>query len=374
MGNFFHTTWVESMHDDSIWDSKFYPWGVVPGRDDVWFESKRLVYRGREHLLYQEYPGSSSEAFLKSGRTAFDMAHLEETQQFGAPTERIDMLMFTYPDEDLYELGVIPVGERRDFELHVWERPFVEYDDDGMIVRQPNYTVGVDVAEGLDHGDYSAISVRDVHRGEQVATLRAHVPIYELGQLVETIAYWYHTALVGVERNNFGLVPLQLLQDHKYPRLYRMDGIAEVKASRRTPRFGWLTSRITKPKMVQDMAMAVATEIVTLHDPRFLVEASTFVSTGTGRYQANPPNTDDLMIAELIAHQMQLDVGEYPVIWRDPKPGPLTFGDVFNIMAYAGDGPTAARELEQPIGQPKREPELEQSFPMRFKEDTWQRT
>ena len=373
MGNFFHSTWVEAMHDDSEWDSQFYPWKTVPGRDDAWFESKRLVYRGREHLLYQEYPGSAAEAFLKSGRTAFDLALLEETQPFGEPTERIDMLMFTWPDAELYELGVIPAGDRRDFELHVWERPYVEYDADGQIVRQPNYVIGVDVAEGLDHGDYSAISVRDANRGEQVATLRAHVPIYELGQLIETIAYWYHTALVGVERNSFGLVPLQLLTDHKYPRLYRMDKIAELKASRRTTRYGWLTSRTTKPKMVQDMAMAIAAETVTLHDVRFLVEASTFVSTGTGRYQAAAPNTDDLMIAELIAHQMQLDAGQYPVIWRDPKPGPLTFGDVFNIMAYADRSSTAARELEQPIGQSPAESKLQVSFPMRFKEDSWER-
>ncbi len=35
---------VESMHDDSLWDQKFYPWKVVPGRDEDWFEAKRLIY------------------------------------------------------------------------------------------------------------------------------------------------------------------------------------------------------------------------------------------------------------------------------------------------------------------------------------------
>ena len=29
MGNTFHSTWTESMNDDSLWDAKFYPWGVV---------------------------------------------------------------------------------------------------------------------------------------------------------------------------------------------------------------------------------------------------------------------------------------------------------------------------------------------------------
>jgi hypothetical protein len=152
-----------------------------------------------------------------------------------------------------------------------------------------------------------------------------------------------------------------------------MDSIAEVKRSQRTPRYGWLTSRTTKPKMVQDMVSAVATETVTLQDRRWLAEASTFVSTGTGRYEATAPNTDDLMIAELIAHQMELDVGRFPTIWHDPTPGPPTFGDVFNVMAYADKQRPGADALNQPIGQPDSDPKLIKSFPMRHasEEDSW---
>ena len=371
MGDFFHGIWTDSLHDDSIWDMKFFAWDVVPGRDQKWYDTRKLSYRAQEHLFYQEYPGNPAEAFLKSGRTAFDLEFLNDNQEWEEPLYRLDATQLVFHRHDPAEMvakSTIPVGEHRDLEIWVWEPPAVERDDDGHLLRNPNYGLGVDVSEGLAHGDYSSISVRNINTGEQVATLRAHVPIYDLGELVEVVGYWYHSALVGVERNSFGLVPLQHLSDVGYPRMYRMDPIAELKRGHRTPRYGWLTSRTTKPKMVQDMIAAVATETVILHDRRWLAEATTFVATGTGRYEATPPNTDDLMIGELIAHQMELDVGRFPIVWADPTPGPPTFGDVFAIMSYADDGDSQTSELDRPIGQAEQRPEARKSFPMRFKE------
>jgi len=181
MGNFFHQTWTESLADDSVWDMKFFPWSVVPGRDEDWYKTKKLTYRGREHLFYQEYPSNPGEAFMRSGRTAFDLEHLESTQDWVEPLYKIDLaqLEFHKMHDDKWELSKIPAGEYRDLELHVFTEPEVERDEDGMVLRKPNYGIGVDVSEGLAHGDYSAISVRDINRGEQVATVRAHIPIYD---------------------------------------------------------------------------------------------------------------------------------------------------------------------------------------------------
>ena len=85
MGNFFHETWTESLADDSLWDMKFFPWTSVPGRDDEWYAEKKLAYRGREHLFYQEYPSNPAEAFMRSGRTAFDLEFLEENHDWREP-------------------------------------------------------------------------------------------------------------------------------------------------------------------------------------------------------------------------------------------------------------------------------------------------
>ena len=90
MGNFFHQTWVESLAEDTIWDMKFHPCSVVPNRDKAWYDLKLLAYRSKEHLFYQEYPSSPGEAFMRSGRTAFNLEHLDNTQDWSERLFRLD--------------------------------------------------------------------------------------------------------------------------------------------------------------------------------------------------------------------------------------------------------------------------------------------
>lgn len=346
MGDFFHSTWLEADLDDSQWDSKFYPWSVVPGRDEAWYKAKLLTYRGKEHVFYQEYPASPAEAFLRSGRTAFDLGELEAKQAFEPPIAKYDLSLIADSVASI-EVAKYDPAEIRDLELFVWHHPFVAYNDDGTIHQKPNYVIGCDVAEGLEHGDYTAISVRNVATNEQVASSESHIPIFNLGAVLELLGYWYHTALIVVERNNFGLVPLQHLQESGYPRLYRMDSIAQMKRGDRTPRYGWITSKASKPKMVQDLAKSFQLEDVLLHDRRFLSEASTFVADGRGGYSSAPPNHDDMVMAEMLSEQGYLDSPRFPIVWEDPTPGPLTMGDLFALGV--ADSPVGSA-LSKPIG------------------------
>jgi len=360
MGDFFHSTWTESMLPDSIWDSKFYPWSVVPGRDeDGWYQSKLLAYRGKEHVFYQEYPATPAEAFLRSGRTAFDLEHLDETQAWEEASFKIDLTLINVVDRESIARARFPMSEIRDLELYVWDEPFIARNDDGTIHQKPNYVVACDVAEGLEHGDYTAITVRDVNRNEQVAASLTHIPIFNLGAVLEVIGYWYHTALVVVERNNFGLVPLQHLQEHAYPRLYRMDTVAEIRRGDRTPRYGWITSRVSKPKMVQDLAKSFQIEDVKLHDHRFLTQASTFVADGKGGYASDAPNHDDMVMAEMIAEQGYLDSHRHPIVWMDPEPGPMTMGELFSPLPQKTPVGSA---LARPVGDRPEEQSVIRSF------------
>jgi len=359
MGDFFHSTWLESELLDSEWDQKFYPWTVVPGRTQEWYDTKLRTYRGKEHVFYQEYPATPTEAFLRSGRTAFDLEHLDKTQPWSEATFKIDLNLISVVDADSIERARFPITESRDLELHVWEEPLVSRNDDGTIHQKPNYVVSCDVAEGLEHGDYTAISVRNVNTNEQVAASLTHIPIFNLGSVLEVIGYWYHSALVVVERNNFGLVPLQYLQEHHYPRLYRMDTIAEMKRGDRTPRYGWITSRASKPKMVQDLAKSFQLEDVRIHDRRFLQQASAFVADGKGGYSAEAPNHDDMVMAEMRAEQGYVDSPRFPLTWMDPEPGPMTMGELF---ARTPIGSSVGSALSKPIGDRPEERSVVRSF------------
>lgn len=352
MGNWFHDTWVEAQLSDSEWEPRFWPWSARPDRDEDWYERTKRKYRGQMHLFYQEYPSTPAEAFAKSGRTAFDLELLEEVGGFAPPNVRLDISRIDMDGPALVMGAELQDLEEADLELWVWEFPTVEKGPDGRMWRAPNYCVSVDVAEGLAHGDYSAVTVYDAHLRTVVASMKAHMPIEDLGPFVEWLGYWYHTALVGVERNNAGLVPLQYLQAVKYPRLYRMDSIAQQKRGDRTPRYGWHTNKTTKPKMVIDMTKALRDENIILSDERILAEARTFLADGKGGYGASPGNHDDIIIAAMIGLQLCEDVGDYPIVWSNPDPGPTTIGELI-AAGQSKDNPFGTA-LRDGIGQKPR--------------------
>ena len=98
--------------------------------------------------------------------------------------------------------------------------------------------VSCDSSEGLEHGDFSTIVVADADTGERVATMRNRLSIHYLGPVLEVLGYWYHTALIIVERNASGLVPLEYLRQVGYPRMYRQMDIAQIQLADRTPATG----------------------------------------------------------------------------------------------------------------------------------------
>lgn len=345
MGNPFHKLWVDSTRIDSEWRGAFEPWWVVPGRDEVWYEREKRKYRGREHEFYQEYPSTPEEAFAKTGRTAMPMDLLRDEQDWIPPTYTLDLALTDYS---------LPVDSQplldgdADEVLWVWEPPSVVRNAEGFPIQKPNYVVGVDVAEGLMHGDRTSITVWNANTLQVVATYRGYWPVEDLGALCEWLGYSYHTALILVERNNHGILPLDYLRRARYPRLYRMDFLAQMPMGDRTPRYGWHTNKATKPKMVASFVKGLRDGVIALHDTRFLEEAATFVSDGKGGYAAASGSYDDHIMGHLMGYQGCLDVGSYPVVWEDERIHPTTMGDLRRIEAANHASPHG---LGAPIGQ-----------------------
>jgi hypothetical protein len=330
MGNRFHSLWLESQRPDSEWSGRFRPWHVVPERDQKWYEREFRKYRGQEWLFYQEYPNTPEEAFAKSGRTVMPMDLLRSDMCWCEPSYRIDLAKvdFTRPfDPTVADLEADAFADNI---LEVWEPPHVERDEKGRMVRKPNYVVSSDVAEGLEHGDRSSVWVYNANTMEQVATYLGHWPVEDLGELLEWLGYGYHTALMVVERNNHGILPLEHLRRSRYPRLYRPDQPASQSRDR-TPRYGYLTTKQTKPKMVNDFVKAIRDGSVLLHDAKFLVEAQTFIADGKGGYSAAEGNHDDHVMGACIGLQGCLDAGRFPVVYFDDEVRPLRWSDILQL-------------------------------------------
>lgn len=344
MGNWFHARWLDSQQRGSAWTGVFYPWSVVPERDGDWYDRTKAKYVGEEWLFFQEYPSTPEEAFAKSGQVAIS-EELLKLQDWRPPEFRFRWNPWTRGWEEMED-----PSEVDDVTLRVWELPYVERDEQNRLVRDPNYVLFVDTAEGLAHGDFNAITVMNANTREEVAAIETKYPIEYLGELVESLGYWYHTALVVVERNNTGLVPITYLsKDARYPRLYRLPALGKRKHADRSERYGWRTGVDTKPKMIHDLTHALREGQVTLHNERFRLQMQTYVRDGKGSYNATAGNHDDAVISTLGAWQGVLDVGEYPTYYYDDEAHVPTWGDV--IAATEALVPQGRNPLETPIGQ-----------------------
>ncbi len=343
MGNFFHEIWLDSQHDESVWKGIFYPWDVVDTRDQDWYDHARASFRGREWLFFQEYPSNPEEAFAKSGRVAFAADIVDYCYQPIDPVAKYKWNIGSEPT-------LIDKDEAADIEVMIWKDPTVIRDEEGRPRWKPSYVVGADVAEGLDHGDFSYVTVFDANTGEQMASCKSAMPVSYLDGLILWLGEYYWTALVAVERNNAGILPIdRLYRDHWYPRLYRMDTFARFRTSDRTPQYGWRTDRATKPKMVNDFVFALSEGAVLLHDPEFVIEAQTFVSDGKGSYSATSNNHDDVIMGTLVAYQGVLDTPQYDNFWEDTNVLPPTH-DEMDAIWFADHSESSADILDKPLG------------------------
>lgn len=337
MGNNFHSLWVDAAASDSIWNATskrlrpderwhgtFVPWHAVPGRDEKWYEARKRSYRAKPWVFYQEFPASDGEAFSRSGRMAWP-DELITAQPWAVPDARYDFSLFDLGREPRTLEGAerLMPQQEADLELWVWEPPTIERDRTGRVVRPPNYVIGVDTSEGLDHGDRTSIVVGNANTGEIVATLLGTPFLEDIGRMVEWLGYLYHTALIVIERNNTGLVPNEFLAQANYPRLYRLNPHETGR-----PRYGFHTTSASKPALVAAMGKALRDDAVVLHDERFLLEARMFVADGRGGFSAIKGRHDDHVMGHLLClHGMEF-AGSYPVTFVD-KHGPPTLGDIF---------------------------------------------
>lgn len=281
-GNFFHEWWVRAETGASKFKALFFPWWVVPGRDDAWYADK--LANMQEWQVHQEYPSTPDEAFIKSGNPFFDVDALRALPTIkpkrGALWSRLDP-------------RVPEFRKSRDGPLRVFHAP-------NLI---DNYVVGADVAEGLEHGDFSSAHVLAVKSRVVVAKWHGRVPTDEFAEVLAELGWWYGRALLGVESNNHGLSVLQHLKNScKYPNLYYRQ-VYDERTRRRTSKMGWYTSKATKPMMLDELHSGLRGEgALVLEDAETIGELVTFIRDERAHLHGSP--FDDQVISLAIANQM----------------------------------------------------------------------
>jgi hypothetical protein len=263
----FFPWWYDKSYSENYRTDKLHPLALeemalrekhgLTLRQIAWRRKQWKTMRG---LAAQEYAEDPVSCFLASGECVFDLAAIElAAAHAGQPTESQDngrLLIWLPPERH---------GDRQ-------------------------YIIGVDTAGGGSEGDYSCAQVIDRETGLHCAELHGHFPPFELARRVAALGKMYGNALLAVERNNQGYGVLAHLKDIGYEPLYEHERQA-----------GWLTSVVTRPAMIENLAAVLVEEPTMLHSLRLLEEMKTFVRHPDGHAEASEGAHDDCVMAMAIA-------------------------------------------------------------------------
>jgi hypothetical protein len=221
----------------------------------AWRRKQWTTFR---NLAAQEYAEDASSCFLASGECVFDLESIAKAAALsgeGAQSQDNGRLLIWFPPQE---------GR--------------------------SYIIGVDAAGGGSKGDYACAEVIERKIGLQCAELRGHFPPLELARRVADLGRSYAQALLAVERNNQGYGVLAHLRDMEYGNIFEKGG-----------QLGWLTSAVSRPAMIENMAAVLISEPELFHSPQLLEECRTFVRREDGNAAAADGAHDDCVMAMAIA-------------------------------------------------------------------------
>ena len=330
-GNLLHKLWLGSQGLGSEYGQYkgiFHSWAARADRDQAWYDAKAAVTP--EWQMAQEYPSNPEEAFLKSGRPVLNLDAIR-ANPFAPPQFRGYLRQLPGRELQFVEDGGA---------LRVWVPP-----QDGHV-----YAIGADVAEGLEHGDFSCAQVFDARSKEVVAVWHGHIEADLFGSdVLAKLGSWYNNALLGVEINNHGLTTLKALQRAKYTNLFYQTRLGQ-KWEAKTELLGWRTTQPSKALAIDELDMALrggahtptwdedlgdfvepdeddaparGPDAITLYDAETAAELKTFTRDDKGRMSGSPH--DDRTMALAIANQM-LKYVWLPQYKRKPTPPPGSYG------------------------------------------------
>jgi len=287
LGNLFHRLWVKAKKGQNRFHCIFLPWFVRPGRTAQWFRDVEAE-EDDPVKVQQEYPATSLEAFISSGRARFAVKWIRRL------AERIERLARKpiEPDDLPIELLDLPG-------LTLWELPKAGC----------RYVLGGDVASGKETGDYSAAVLLEVvplslwarlfgrrkPRIREVGTMHGHWEPDTYGEYLVQLAAYFGAEL-AIERNNQGLTTIAAARRLGYARLV-CDALGEA---------GWWTDKISKPQIINLLAQVLRDDHIEIWNGAVLDELQVYSLLKDGSTGALAGYHDDFVMALAIAVHIAL--------------------------------------------------------------------
>jgi len=207
------------------------------------------------NIFNQEYPASSTDAFIASGSPFF-------------------------PEQ---------------YQVNHSKEGYIEY-------MQPEkfavYTMGVDTASGSPGGDYSAFMVLDVTDRKNIrmaASFYERIPPSMYSKRVLKTAQKYNPLLV-IETNSYGLSIQEFVQAQGYPHVYRTSSFDKV-TSRWQNKLGFMTTSRTRPLIFTRLYEYITRKWCDAKCERFMMEANRLQYNSRGKIEAASGQHDDMVMA-----------------------------------------------------------------------------
>ena len=247
--------------------------------EQLYWRKKTIANKcgGDLEMFHQEYPATPQEAFIASGRPRFDTRVLREYELNCVEPNNIGYL-------ELKERQ-ITYHEEPNAMLQIWQMP----------VKDKVYTIGADVAEGLETGDYSVAIVMDDSLNV-VAKWRGHIDPDLYGLELAKLGWFYNEAYIAVENNNHGLTTLKSLLRLEYYNLFytkSYDRVNDVVSKK----LGWSTTKKTKPLMIDKLAEYIRERHLGIYDKEIIMECYSYVIDEKGITNAQEGKHDDCVMS-----------------------------------------------------------------------------
>lgn len=321
VGNCFHEEWEKAVGGESGFVPIFIGWWEIdeyrmtcPPDFELDSEEKQLKRalgltneqlqwrryilftqcRGNVDLFNQDYPDSPQNAFLLSGRPAFNIKKLREMYDTAKKVVPMRGVVALKGDNE----GAFTQIDRGP--LAVWRVPEEGHD----------YSIGGDPSSGVEPrsgemGDPACIQVFDRTLGEMVATWHGYANPVVFARIMLALGYWYNTAILAPElTGGHGFSVVEELKMAQYPRIYVWQRVDRVRGGN-TNFYGWETSYRTRPLLIDTFCFALNDDEVFIWDTETNVELQRF--QWLGRAEASGGH-DDRAMAAMIAYRVHLEM------------------------------------------------------------------
>ena len=254
-----------------------------------WYWDKYRKYIDKD-LIKQEYPCSPEEAFLLSGKTAFDVVAIQARLLNLKKPIKTGYFEFDY---DGLKITNIRWKNDKNGCINLYKLP--------NMCGFTEFCIGGDTAgEG---SDYFTGHVLDAKTGEQVAVMKHQFDSHQYTRQMYCLGKYYKDALVGIEAN-FDTYPIMELQRLGYIKQYVRESIDEYTGKTKKS-FGFRTTPLTRPTIISGLKEIVNEHCYTINDFDTLKELMRIVKNEKGRIEAPEGGHDDMMMGLAIAHHIR---------------------------------------------------------------------